>query len=152
MISDLNNNKTKNEHLKNQLGKIKYSEDEDYSSFYFKILNNGFLKYLQYFPELLHLEQNDIRLEKSNISKALENLPDLKKNKHNRESHLLEFLIYGCKGENGKEILPQGNRSEINNSLDNNYEEIREIMKGLLNSPSKIKIINFISFQFYLKK
>ena len=114
MISDLNNNKTKNEHLKNQLGKIKYSEDEDYSSFYFKILNNGFLKYLQYFPELLHLEQNDIRLEKSNISKALENLPDLKKNKHNRESHLLEFLIYGCKGENGEEILPQGNPSEIN--------------------------------------
>ena len=64
MISDLNNNTTKNEHLKNYIGKIKYSEDEDYSSFYFKILNNGFLKYLQYFPELLHLEQNDIRLEK----------------------------------------------------------------------------------------
>ena len=51
-------------HLYNYLGKIKYLSDEDYSCFYFSILNNGFLKYLQYFPELLHLEQNDIRLEK----------------------------------------------------------------------------------------
>ena len=67
-------------------------------------------------------------------------MSDYEKNKDNRESHLLEFLIYGFKVENGKEILPQGNPSEINISNENNLEKIREIMKGLLNSPSKIKI------------
>ena len=159
MLYDLQNNtktddldKTRNafKQLKDYLGKIHYSVDEDYSSFYFSILNNGFLKYLKYFEKLLHLEQNDKRFEQSNIRESLNKFPDSEKIKDKRENHLLEFLIYGCKGENGEEILPQGNKSEINNSLDNNYEEIGEIMRSLLNSPSKIKIIFTSHYKFSL--
>ena len=60
-------NKSRNafKHLKDYLGKIKYSIEEDYSSFYFSILNDSFLKYLKYFAKLTHLEQNEKRIEKN---------------------------------------------------------------------------------------
>ena len=41
--SKFNKNGAAFEHLNNYLGNIKYSSDQDYSSFYFSILNDGFL-------------------------------------------------------------------------------------------------------------
>ena len=145
-----NTNKTSDssQHLYNYLGKIKYSVDEDYSCFFFSILNNGFLEYLKYFSELLYLKDNDKRLENNNIIKSLNHLPNPEENKDKRENHLLEFLIYGCKNKSGEEILPQGSSTELNKNLENTFEKIREIMKGLLNSPSKIKIILYSHHKF----
>ena len=159
LISDLKNNKTKKGHLSNYIGKIKYSEDEDYSSFYFNILNNGFLNYLRYFSELLYLkeedkeknEEKDERLNNNYINKLLNQFPESDKN-IDKENHLLEFLIYGCKNDKGEEILPQGKKDELKKNLGNNFEEIEEIMKGLLNSPSKIRILLFSHYKFSIIK
>ena len=76
LIYDLkfnNTNITSNssQHLYNYLGKIKYSVDEDYSCFYFSILNNDFLEYLKYVSELLYLKDNDRRLDNNNIIESL---------------------------------------------------------------------------------
>ena len=139
-------------HLYNYLGKIKYLSDEDYSCFYFSILNNGFLKYLNYFSELLYLKKEnkeknetiDERLDNNYINDSLKKFPEI--NKEKNEDYLLEFLIYGYKDEKGNEILPQGTKDQLKRNIENNselIEEIKEIMKGLLNTPSNIRVMLF---------
>ena len=139
-------------HLNNYLGNIKYSSDEDFSSFYFSILNNGFLKYLKYFSELLYLEDEDIRLKNDYIKNSTREFPDSGKNKVDKENHLLEFLIYGCKDKNGMEILPQGKKEELEKKLGNNFEEIKDIMRSLLSITSKIKLLFFSHHKFSIVK
>lgn len=149
LINELKYNKSGQafEHLNNYIGEIKYSVDEDYSCSYFQILNNGLLEYLKYFGELLYLKENDQRFNNSYINLSSNNFPNSETNKNKRESHLLEFLIYGYKDEKGEEILPQGKKDELMNNLNNNFEPIIETMKSLIYSPSKIKIILFSHYK-----
>ena len=133
--------------LKNYLGEIYYSIDNDYSSFYFTILNNGFRDYLRYFSELTYLKENDERINSNFINSTLNNLMNNQINKNKREDYLLEFLIYGYKDKNGKDILPEGNKDELKVNLSDNFTIIAEIMKELFDVPSKIKIILYSHYK-----
>jgi hypothetical protein len=83
-----------------------------------------------------------LRLKEDTIKNNIIILDQLTKNEEKklkkRENHLLEYLIYNYTDKNGKDILPQGNYDTLNNV---SFNEIRIIMKELLNNPSKIKII-----------
>ena len=151
-LSLIYDDKSKKKDLDDYNGKFEYSVDEFYSTFYFKILNAGFFKYLKIFSNLTYLEENDERLKEDHIKSKIDILEStLKKEENNpkkRENHLLQYLIYGYKIKE-EEILPQGNKEIINNI---DYNEIRNIMKELVNNPSKIKIVLTSHFKVSLVK
>ena len=151
-LSLISNDTSRKKDLEDYLGNFEYSVDEFYSTFSFSILNAGFFKFLKKFSNLTFLEENDERLKDTHIQSKISILENSfksdEKNLKKRENHLLQYLIYGYKNKE-KEILPQGN-IEINNTID--YNEIRNIMKELVNNPSKIKIVLTSHFKVSLVK
>ena len=136
------------------LGEFDYSIDEDYSTFSFKILNAGFFDYLKKFSKLTYLEDKDKRFDKikEKVNLLYNDLNQQKNNLKRKENHILEYLIYGYKKEDGTDIFPQGNSSFFDD-IDNNgtIEKIKNIMKSLL-KPSNIKIVLNSHFKMSLMK
>ena len=135
--------------LLDYLGELNYKIEEHYSYFYFKIVNAGFFSYLEIFSKLTHLDSDDERYNKikdkeSQLKKTVNTL-------EKKEKHLLEYLIYGYKDDskNEEDIYPEGNN--ISNLTETDVEEIKSIMKNLLN-PTKMKIVLNSHFKMSLMK
>ena len=125
-------------------GEFEWDVDKFYSSFYFNILGEGFQRYLKTFSELTYLKDNDGRF--NNIS-----VKDWRIDYDERKNHLLEYLIYGYKNSKGDDIIPQ-NYEDIKNDLKGNYTSIENIMRVILNNPSKIKIVLYSYYKMSLMK
>ena len=142
----------KSNSLIDYLGNFEYSIDEHYSYCSFKILNAGFFQYLEIFSKLTYLE-DDSRYE--NITDTINILNNKLKSENKklekRENHLLEYLIYGYKYENGTDIFPDGNVIANKNIGEEEKQIIKKIMKSLLN-PSKIKIVLNSHYKMSLMK
>ena len=154
LIDKIKNRKTENAYkqLRNYIGELDYSVDEEYSTFYFTILNNGFKSYLKYFGELSYLKDQDERLDKDYIKSILEKFPNAEKDNNKREAHLLEYLIYGYKNNEGKDLLPQGNKSDFNINNFDDFSSISDIMKSLFYNPSKMKVILFSHYKMSMMR
>ena len=128
-------------------GKFDWDVEKCYSSFYFNILGGGFQRYLKIFSELTYLKDNDERF--NNISDK-----DLTSSiyRDERKNHLLEYLIYGYKNSSEDDIIPKSYK-DIKDGLKGNYSSIENIMRIILNNPSKIKIVLFSHYKMsFMKK
>ena len=137
--------------LEDYFGNFKYGTDETFINFRFDILNYGFKTFLGQFSSILDFRNitniNDFNITKNKIineieSDYLQKIVDITY----RENHLLEFLVYGLKNDNGEEILPEGNFDKLK---DINIEQISKYIKKLI-VPSKIKIVLFSKYKFSL--
>ena len=148
-LSLLTDDIQKNIKLLDYLGEFNYEVKEHYSYFNFKIVNAGFFSYLEIFSKLTYLDSNDNRY--SEIKSKTNKLTIDTKNLIKKEKHLLEYLIYGYKShtENEEDIYPEGNNIKDLNESD--IEEIKNIMKNLLN-PTKMKIVLNSHFKMSLMK
>ena len=132
----------------NYLGKLNCDVGKYYSNFYFKILGGGFINYLKYFSELTYLnetkyEERFAHIKDKNIT--LDNTLVEKKN------HILEYLVYGYKTSQGKDIATQGDKETIKN-LNGDYSKIENIMKIILSETSKIKIVLYSHYKMSLMR
>ena len=154
LIDKIKNGKTEKAYkqLRNYLGKLDYSVDQEYSTFYFTILNNGFKKYLKYFGELSYLKEQDERLNNDYIKSILEKFPNFTTNNNKREDHLLEYLIYGYKDNKGNDSLPQGDKKDFNLTDFDDFNSISDIMQSLFYNPSKIKVILFSHYKMSMMR
>ena len=145
-LSLINDNVYHSDFLANYFGEFKSEVEKYYSSFYFKIIGDGFQDYLKSFAELTYLEDNDERLNSINI------LNLNKSNTYNsKKSHLLEYLIYGYKNSKGEDIIPR-NYHDIKNNLDGDCSQIKKIMKIILSDPTKIKMVIYSHYKMSLMK
>ena len=132
-------------------GDYRFGIDDNFINFSFEILNNGFKKFFYYFSLILEPKKISDKYDeyKIYIIKEIHNqyLYNLR-NIFNKESHLLEYLVYGLKDDNNEDILPEGNQ-DIFFQYDDDY-----IKKRVLNyiddliDPSNIKIAIFSKYNF----
>ena len=135
--------------LTDYMGEIIQTNEEFYSSIYFTILNSGFAQYLKNFQNYTWIDNDNLddmikrRLNRwTNVSVS---------NINDREKYIIEYLVYNIKDKNGKDINRQGNKNDINEELNGNYTEIKNIMKNLF-IPQKIKLIFFSHYKISLMK
>ena len=140
-LSLISDDMTKNDTYINYFGKFKWDIGEFYSTFYFQILAGGFQEYLKLFSELIYFKDDDERFNHIK-DKDL----DPADNYEERKKHLLEFLVYGYKNSSDQEIIPQGDNN-IKNGLNEDYSQIKNIMKNLISDFSKIKIVLYSHYK-----
>ena len=136
--------------LTNYYGDFKFEDEGDFIIFRFAVLNNGFKKFLRFFSAILDWKDLDDVLY-SNISEEVINdlTKDYEDNEHyvpKIENHLIEYLVYGFKNSSNEEILPEGNVEALRNI---DLSKIKDYLEKLIN-PSKIKIVIFSKYKFYL--
>ena len=64
----------------------------------------------------------------------------------------MQYLIYGYKNSEGRDILPMGDNEIKEDLKKDNYTIIKDIMKIILNDPSKIKIVLYFHYKMSLMK
>ena len=136
--------------LTNYYGDFKFEDEGDFIIFRFAVLNNGFKKFLRFFSAILDWKDLDDVLY-SNISEEVINdlTKDYENNEHyvpKIENHLIEYLVYGFKNSSNEEILPEGNVEALR-KID--LSKVKDYLEKLIN-PSKIKIVIFSKYKFYL--
>ena len=88
--------------------------DENFIHFSFEILNNGFKKFFYYFSNILNPTSISAKYDeyKDYIIESIDNLYKTRLNDiSNKESHLIDYLVYNLKDDNNEDILPEGNRA-----------------------------------------
>ena len=147
LLSLINNTRIYSEDLENYFGSFGWDIREFYSSFYFEILGGGFQAYLKTFSELTYLNESDERF--NNIDNVDLNFAY---RFYSIQSYLLEYLIYGYQDSEGGDILPMGYNKIKEDLKKDNYTVIKNIMKTMLNDPSKIKIVLYSHYKMSLMK
>ena len=146
--------------LKDYYGNYNYEIDEYFINFSFDILNNGFKKFLYYFSLILNPQFISTYYEKyiKDIVFQLQYDYISKININNKEWHILQYFVYGLKGDNNEELFPEGNFESIS-KIDNISELWKKVLEYIykLIDPANIKITIFSKYKFlisskYIKK
>ena len=129
------------------------SVEEDFTSYRFDILNNGFLKFINYYSQILNI------YEHVNISiyfdryydEIIGQIEDIYKEKKedisDKEKHLLEYLVYGIKNEEGYDILPEGNKASLNKySKEELKAKVIDFLYEMI-EPKNIKIVFYSRYK-----
>ena len=142
-LSLINNNISNSFYLSQYFGQFNYAVEKYYTSFDFNILGGGFQSYLKHFATLTYLKDDDERLKFEQISKKSF---DTSNSLVERKNHILEYLVYGYKDSEGRDIIPKDS-SQIIRNLNGDYTPIINIMKKILSDPTKIKIILYSHYK-----
>ena len=148
-LSLINDNISNSFYLNQYFGEFNYAVEKYYTSFDFSILGGGFQSYLKHFAALTYLKDDDERLKFEHIgNKSFDTSNSLVE----RKNHILEYLVYGYKDSEGRDIIPKDSYQIIRN-LNGDYTQIVNIMKTILSDPTKIKIILYSHYKMsWMKK
>jgi secreted Zn-dependent insulinase-like peptidase len=146
-------NKNNISNLKDYYGHYSFDCGEYLTTYLFDILNSGFIKFLSDFSLILNSNfsenydtyfmtyEEEILNEMNNIYNTY------KKNVDYRELHLIEYLVFGLKNEEGKDIFPKGNPNSLKKYSHNELKsKVKEYIEQLID-PQKIKIVLFSRYK-----
>ena len=145
-----------NKILNNYFGSYLFEIGEDFTNFYFDIINSGFKKFLVVFSSVLNEERISDYFEKYLNESDLENIKINMNNSYlincndnsKREFHLIENLVYNFKDDNNDGILPEGNYDTIDKyDINDLKQKTLNYLKQLIN-PKNIKIVLFTKYKF----
>ena len=127
--------------------------EENFISYRFDILNNGFLKFVNHYSQIFNIYKYgniSIYFDQyyDEIIRTLQiNYESTKGDMNNKERHLLEYLVYDLKNEMGYDILPEGNEDSLNKY---SREELKSKVINFIYEmadPKKIKIVFYSKYK-----
>ena len=135
------------------MGELNQASEEFYSSIYFTVSNSGFKDYLKNFKNIIYFDEKENFNDFINrlIPRYFNDISFLLNNVDEREKHLIEFLVYNIKDENGNDIWRQGIGEEIKKKLNSSLKELIKIKNDLYN-PKNIKLIFSSHFKISLMR
>ena len=145
--------------MKDYYGNYNFEINKYFINFSFDILNNGFKNFLYYFSLILNPQFISVYFDNFIEEIALQLQYDYinKININNKEWHILEYFVYGLKGDNNEELLPEGNFNSISKiGLCELKKKVLDYIYKLID-PANIKITIFSKYKFlisakYMKK
>ncbi len=146
-------NKNNISNLKDYYGYYTFDCGSYLTTYVFDILNSGFTKFLSDFSLILNSNFSEnydnyfMKYEKVIINELNSIYSTHYRDVDYRESHLIEYLVFGLKNEEDKEICPIGNSISLGKYTSNELKVlVKEYIEQLID-PKKIKIVLFSRYK-----